>query len=66
MGFLDGSAGKQSACHGGTQVRSLGGEDLFEEEMETHSCSLAIPWSEEPGGPHSPWSHKDSDVTEAT
>ena len=35
-----------------TQVRSLGGEDPLEEEMETHSSILAwrIPWTEEPGG----------------
>ena len=34
-----------------TWVRSLGWEDLLEEEMETHSSILAwrIPWSEEPG-----------------
>ena len=35
-----------------TQVRSLGQEDLLEEEMATHSSVLAwkIPWTEEPGG----------------
>ena len=35
-----------------TQVRSLGREDLLEEEMATHSSLLAwrIPWTEEPGG----------------
>ena len=35
-----------------TQVRSLGQEDLLEEEMETHSRILArkIPWKEEPSG----------------
>ena len=33
-------------------VQSLGGEDLVEEEMATHSNILAwkIPWTEEPGG----------------
>ena len=32
-------------------VHSLGGEDIPEEEMATHSCILAwrIPWTEEPG-----------------
>ena len=32
-------------------VQSLGGEDLLEEEMATHSSILAwkIPWTEEPG-----------------
>ena len=34
-----------------TLVRSLGGEDLLEKEMATHSSILArkIPWMEEPG-----------------
>ena len=34
-----------------TQVRSLGQEDPLEEEMATHSSTLAwrIPWREEPG-----------------
>ena len=34
-----------------TQVQSLGGDDLLEKEMETHSSILAwkIPWMEEPG-----------------
>ena len=37
-----------------TWVRSLGGEDLLEKEMATHSSTLAwkIPWMEEPGGLH--------------
>ena len=35
-----------------TWVRSLGGADLLEEGMATHSSILAwrIPWTEEPGG----------------
>ena len=35
-----------------TWVQSLGGEDLQEKEMATHSSILAwsIPWTEEPGG----------------
>ena len=35
-----------------TGVRSLGWEDLLEEEMATHSRIHAwkIPWTEEPGG----------------
>ena len=38
-----------------TWVRSLGGEDLLEKEMATHSSILAwkIPWTEEPGRLHS-------------
>ena len=35
-----------------TWVQSLGREDPLEEEMATHSSTLAwkIPWTEEPGG----------------
>ena len=35
-----------------TGVQSLGREDPLEEEMATHSSTLAlrIPWTEEPGG----------------
>ena len=35
-----------------TQVQSLGGEDLLEKEMTTHSsvCAWKIPWTAEPGG----------------
>ena len=38
-----------------TWVRSLGWEDPLEEEMATHSSTVAwkIPWTEEPGGPQS-------------
>ena len=48
------------------RVRSLGWEDPLEKEMATHSRILAwrIPWTEEPGGLHSPWGHKESDMTE--
>ena len=33
--------------------------------MATHSSILAwiIPWTEEPGGLHSPWGHQESDMT---
>ena len=59
-----------------TWVRSLGGEDPLEKEMETHSSTLAwkIPWTEEPGRlqsngrrslvGYSPWGCKESDMTE--
>ena len=49
-----------------TWVSSLGPEDPLEKEMATHSSVLAwrIPWTEEPGGLHSSWGHKDSDMTE--
>ena len=41
-----------------TRVRSLGREDPLQEEMATHSGTLAwrIPGTEEPGG-HSPVRH---------
>ena len=44
-----------------TQVQSLGGEDLLEKEMATHSSILAwkIPWTEE----HGRLGHKESDMT---
>ena len=43
-----------------TQVRTLGQEDLLDEEMATHSGILAwiIPWTEEPGGLQSIESHR--------
>ena len=50
-----------------TQIKSLGGGDLLEEEMATHSSILAwkIPWTEEPGT-YSPWRHKELITTEHT
>ena len=43
-----------------TQVQSLGGEDLLEKEMATHSSIHAwkIPWREKPGGLQSMGSQK--------
>jgi len=53
-----------------TWVRSLGGEDLLEKEMATHSRVLAwkIPWTEEPGGLQSLGSQRvgDDRVTNTT
>ena len=50
IGFPDGSDGKQSACHAGDQVQSLGWEDPLEKGMATHSSILAWrnPWTEAP------------------
>ena len=47
--FPDGSDGLSTMQE--TWVRSLGGEDLLEKAMATHSSILAwkIPWTEEPG-----------------
>ena len=49
-----------------TQVWSVGGDDPLEESLATHSSILAwrIPWTEEPGGLHSPWVWKESNTTE--
>ena len=49
-----------------TRVQSLGQKDPLEKEMATHSNTLAwkIPWTEEPGGLHSPRGRKESDTTE--
>ena len=50
-----------------TQIRSLDQEDLWEKGMATHSSILAweSPWTEDLAG-YSPWSCKESDMTEAT
>ena len=47
-------------------VQFLGQEVPLEKEMATHSGILAwrIPWTEEPGGLHSPWDRKELDRTE--
>ena len=46
-----------------TQVGSLGREDPLEKEMATHSRRILywrIPWTEEPGGPQSMVSQRDT------
>ena len=52
MGFPGSSDGKESACSAGDLGSILGQEGSLEQEMATHSNSLAwrIPWTEEPGG----------------
>ena len=52
MVFPGGSVVKNLPAMQETWVRSLGWEDLLEEEMATHSGILAweIPWTEKPGG----------------
>ena len=54
VGFPGGSVVKNPPTSTGaqkTQIRSLGREDLLEEEMAAHSSILAwrIPWTEKPG-----------------
>ena len=46
------------------QLQSLGQEDPLEQEMATHSSTLAwrIPWTEEPEG-YSPRGSQESDTT---
>ena len=48
------------------RVQSLGQEDPLEKGMASHSGIIAwkVPWTEEPGGLYSSWSHKDLDTTE--
>ena len=49
-----------SSAHGDSPSKEL------ENEMATHSNILAwkIPWMKEPGGLHSPWGRKESDMAE--
>ena len=41
-------------------VRFVSQEDPLEEGKATHTSIVAwrIPWTEEPGGPHSPWNRR--------
>ena len=52
LGFPYSSVGKNLPAMQEARVLSLGGEDLLEKKMATHSRILAwrIPWTEEPGG----------------
>ena len=61
VGFPTGSDGKELACNAGDRVLPLGWKDPWRRE---YSSILAwrIPWTEEPG--YSPWSCRESDVTE--
>ena len=67
ISFPSGSAVKNPPAMQETQVQSLGQEDPLEEDMATHSSTLAqrIPWTEEPGG-YSPQSCKQSNMTGST
>ena len=51
MSFLSGSVVKNLPAMQEIWVRSLGGEDLMEKGMATHSSILVwrMPWTEEPG-----------------
>ena len=52
IGFSNGSAVRVHLPTQKSQVQYLGGEDLLDKEMATHSSFLAweIPWTQEPGG----------------
>ena len=52
IGLSGGSVVKNPSAKEEMQTRSLGQKDPMEEEMATHSSTLAweIPWTEEPGG----------------
>ena len=60
MGLPRWLSGKNLPAVRETWVGSLGRDDPLEEGMAIHSSILAweIPWTEEPGGLHSPWGHK--------
>ena len=62
-----GSAVKNLSAIQETWVRSLGWENLLEDNTATHSSILAqwIPWTEEPGD-YSSWGLKELDTSEAT
>ena len=64
-GFPGGSDGKASACNAGEPGSIPGWEDPLEEEMATHSSTLAwkIPWTRTLVG-YSPWGRKELDMTE--
>ena len=50
-----------------TRVQSLDQEDPLEKEMAPYTIlAWDIPWTEEPGGLHSPWGLRDSDLIEHT
>ena len=59
-GFPGGSLVKNLLAVQETRLPSLCGEDPLEEEMATHSSTLAweIPWPEDPGGLQSMGSQK--------
>ena len=61
---LPANAGDRSSIPGsGIDIYPI---SILEKEMGTHSNILVweIPWTEEPGGLHSSWGHKESDMNE--
>ena len=66
MDFASGSAVKNLPASAGDPGLISAWEDPLEEGMATHSSILAwkIPWTEEPGGLHSPLGCKELGTTE--
>ena len=66
LGFPGGSVVENLPASAGNTGLVPGWEDPPKEVMATHSSILVwrIPWTEEPGGPHSPWGC--TDMTEVT
>ena len=60
MGFLGGSAGKESTCNAGDLDSIPGWEDPLEKER----LPTPVFWLGEFQGLYSPWGHKESDTTE--
>ena len=72
LGFPGGTSSKEFACQC-RRCKRCGfdlcvREDPLKKEMAIRSSILAwkIPWTEDPGGLFSPWSCKESDMTEHT
>ena len=61
MGFLGGSAGKESACNVG-DLGSIPGLERFPWRRER--LPTPVFWPGENQGPYSPWGHKELDTTE--
>ena len=62
MGFLCGSAGKESACNAG-DLGSIPGLGRSPGEVRER-LPTSVFWPGEFHGLYSPWGHKESDVTE--
>ena len=64
IGFLDGSVVKNLPANAGG-MGSTPGLERSPRKENTHSSilSLEVPWTEEPGGLHSPGGGKESDLT---
>jgi len=66
VGIPGGSDHKDSAYNVGDPGSIPGWKDFLEKGMATYSSILAwrIPWTEEPGGPQSMGSHRQTQLTD--